>query len=54
MKWLLVVVVIPIILVIWRVLEDRDKQREREELVRAIRKELVEAKDEILKEIRSK
>jgi inner membrane protein involved in colicin E2 resistance len=54
MKWVVLVVIIPIILIIWRLLEDRDRARERQELVDAIRKELLEVRNDILKEIRSK
>jgi len=54
MEWLLIIVVIPIFLLIWRVLEDRDKRRERDELVKVIRKELEKVRDEILEEIRSR
>jgi hypothetical protein len=54
MEWLLIIVVIPVFLLIWRVLEDRDKRRERDELIKAIREELKKVRDEILKEIREK
>ena len=49
MKWLLYLVVIPAILFIWQVLWERDKEKERNELVRAIRAELKEVRDDILK-----
>lgn len=57
MKWLLLLllflVVIPAIVVIWSLLEGRNKIRERDELVKAIRKELEKVRDEIIEEIRS-
>jgi hypothetical protein len=54
MKWLFIVVVIPIVLLVWRELEMREKRNERDELVKSIRKELIVVRDDILKEIRSK
>jgi len=53
MKWLLVLIVIPILLLIWRVAGDNDKDRERRELMKAIRAELNEVRDDIIKEIKS-
>jgi hypothetical protein len=37
MKWLLILVVVPVLLVFWRLFEDYYKRRERKELIEAIR-----------------
>lgn len=52
-KWLLCIVVIPIALILWKLLYLRDKREERDELVKAIREELIQVKEDILKEIRA-
>jgi hypothetical protein len=54
MKSLLVTVLIVVLLVIWRLVGDREKEDERRELVKAIRGELREMRDDIIKEIRGK
>jgi hypothetical protein len=54
LKWLLILVVIPVCLLIWRMAADRDQERERDKLVKAIREELAEVRRDIIKEIRSK
>ena len=51
-KWLLCIVVIPIALIFWKLLYLRDKREERDELVKAIRVELIKVREDIIKEIR--
>ena len=54
MTYVLLIVVIPIVLLVWRFFDINDKEQERRELVKAIREELKEVRDDIIKEIRSK
>jgi hypothetical protein len=52
MHWLWVPVIV-VFLIAWRIIEDREKKRERKELITEIRKELDEVKTEIVEEIKS-
>ena len=52
MNWLLIIIGVPA-LILWKLLYLRDKREERDELVKAIREELHQVRNEILEEIRS-